>query len=451
MEFQSSRGKGAMLVLVALALFLVLMGASLSASRQWRRTSEGYIGGLPTRKAMSENELLFHHINDWYLSELGRPVDPVLANYYLHQQKLLLSSHDDDDEKNSREFFENDVLRSLVEYKTKVDKAKDELLKDKSVVFAGLLRDNEDRIFGIADLLDPIIRTCKEYKIVILENNSKDRTRDRLLKWAKNDPNIVILCHSPTTFNDDQCHLTGSLFEWSRYDGDVDHRKNSFDKLHQRTYKMSLLRNLILDAVRQNFSGYDFLFVIDFDLHGCLFSDGIFHSFEYLCTHPEVDGIVGNGMNIGTTSSPFTLADLRQETFDVSSRFANRVKDVPFYYYDTFAYIEKGALTTYFFHDSIRNTHHDYVFRYMTTKYTESMAIDPVHSAFGGAAIYRMGPALKNNYFILPNHAAPFVNSGLFTEIETSSWKVECEHTSFHQNMNLVLNPRMVFFILKNP
>ena len=67
----------------------------------------------------------------------------------------------------------------------------------------------------------------------------------------------------------------------------------------------------------------------------------------------------------------------------------------------------------------------------MTDLYSTQMTPDPVRSAFGGIAIYKLKKVLKNRY----NYSTSYLT---------------CEHTFFHNNTKVVVNPRFIFMIDKN-
>ena len=63
----------------------------------------------------------------------------------------------------------------------------------KRIVIAALVRDVEERLPEIKKKVERVAKIFKDYRVLIVENDSKDNTRQELLKWSKTNPKITIL------------------------------------------------------------------------------------------------------------------------------------------------------------------------------------------------------------------------------------------------------------------
>jgi hypothetical protein len=155
----------------------------------------------------------------------------------------------------------------------------------------------------------------------------------------------------------------------------------------------------------EKYSDFDYLYVLDLDLNGNLFLDGIFHSMYHFERDSSISAISCNG-----------LVKYGKDGFN---------------YYDSFAYIEYGEKYEWET-DFDKRSHDEEVLRYVTEKYTKNMDLDRVYSAFGGLCIYDLSEILESNaeYDYSKNN------------------KLSCEHTHFHKKLkNIYVNPRMMFLI----
>lgn len=317
---------------------------------------------------------------DEFIRLFERPIDPVHLAYYkrtvanLSQQRAL-------------RVVREDMRKHKEEVMKGVERA-----KDKRIVVAGLLQNAADQVPDLIARCQKLVSYFKDYRIVVLENNSTDGSRDELLAWAARDHRVKVLCQNPYIANADECLINASS-------------SNVKDKspMPDRIRKMATLRNIYIAHVGHYYKDFDYLCVMDMDLEGELFVDGFLHSVRLL-DNPKVDGVACNGMI--------------------------RADDDSFYYYDSFAYVEQHDPP--FLNDMSEKSEHDnYVHIYMTQLYCSQMIPDRVRSAFGGCVLYKLDPALRARYDFSQNS---FV----------------CEHTYFHKDMRVYVNPRMVFMITKN-
>lgn len=306
-----------------------------------------------------------------------RPIDPVhfayykRSTHYLSPQKSML-------------FIKNDMQK----YKQEVEEGKKKA-KGSKVIVAGLLQNGAYHIPELKERCQKIVGHFKDYRIIILENNSIDASRNGLLEWSQYDDRVKILCQDPYVVNSEECMITGSS-------GIKD-----TSPMPNRIRKMATLRNIYMDHIQHYYKDFDYLCVMDMDLEGNLFLDGFFHGLGLISS--KIDGVACNGM-IKTEDA--------------------------FYYYDSFAYVELHDPP--FLSDIAEKSQHDnYVHTYMTQLYSSQMVPDRVQSAFGGCVLYRLQPMLEKRYDFSPDNFM-------------------CEHTFFHQGAKIYVDPRMIFFITKN-
>ena len=137
----------------------------------------------------------------------------------------------------------------LLEYKSRVELGKS-LAKNKKIVFCGLARNCAKQLENNISLLNRLGSYFKDYKIVVYENNSTDNTKKIIQKF-----NIDLI-------------------------GEDDNE--SFEKgvSESRIKRMANYRNKCLDWIKDKYSSYDYVLLIDYDIN--TFSiDGILNSLSY--------------------------------------------------------------------------------------------------------------------------------------------------------------------------
>ena len=261
----------------------------------------------------------------------------------------------------------------------------------KKVVIAGMVRDVAKRLPEIKKKVERIAKVFKDYKILIVENDSKDGTREALLEWASSNPNVIILgCgyNSP-----DECNI--KIASQKTEGHGVDRR---------RIEKMVYLRNIYLDEIKANYSDYDYSIFWDMDMIGSVYLDGIYNTLGYMKDHPDVDVACANGIY---RWGPLTL------------------------FYDTYALLHKGEG----FHID-HKTIHDIRKGLWEMKYDRGEDPVEVDSCFSGFAIYRVEA-------LLPDHVM-YDMSG--------EDNLECEHVRLNMKIDgkKVVNPSMINLVLEN-
>lgn len=158
-------------------------------------------------------------------------------------------------------------------------------LKNKKVIIAGLIRDSEDVIDVMKTNVKKLESVFADYRVLVVENNSHDKTRKILLDWVAENPKVTVL---GCGVNADTCDL--------RLPKTVIHDNNS-----TRIGKMVLLRNIYMDYITTNinmYEGFEFIIAMDFDIEGTFYTDGIGSSGYYFKKNPKMQGLCANGIRL---------------------------------------------------------------------------------------------------------------------------------------------------------
>ena len=323
----------------------------------------------------NSKENMTSYYYDFYVKNFDRPPDSIISKYFLNLEEGAIQA--------DLSIYLNQVKNGA------------RFVKKKSIVMAGLIRNGEKNVPFIKIFYNQMKKICREIKFLIVENNSSDRTRDILLEWSESDDSVIILCNASLETNLPKCNIKGH---------DTFYSKNKTPHV-KRIEKLSYLRNVYLEYIDKYLRDFDYLCVMDLDLNGQFFIDGIQNSFYHLSIDSSISAISCNGMV--------------------------RVAKDHHNYYDSFAYVELGD--TYEWNTEFDKSSHDQdVLVYVTKKYTKNMNLDKVMSAFGGFCIYQL------------NH----ITSSEARYSHSKNNKLSCEHTHFHRNLqNVYVNPRMIFTI----
>jgi hypothetical protein len=324
--------------------------------------------------------------------EIGRPIDPIHLSLFSSPDYILEDEVISADESRG----DNEWERKLNKYIYYRNNGKEDR-KSKKIVVTGLLRNSEKVLPSWQKWIREWVKNWKDYRIVLSENNSVDSTREFLLHWSTMDDKVMILCDDDKVVNQKECNLQG-IFQ-TRYN------EKHLAPDRERIQKMSILRNLYHDYICNNYSDFDYVLVIDFDLNGELYQDGIEHSLGLLKEDPKLDAVACNGM----------LWESQRKEYE---------------YYDSFAHIDKGES---FLFSSLKEKqqHDEYVHLTINDLYWNFEAPREVQSAFGGCCLYRMKPFCDAKY----GYSEDFIS---------------CEHGHFHQTLRMIVNPNMVFLINLN-
>lgn len=225
-------------------------------------------------------------------------------------------------------------------------------VEDLSVVICGIIRDSEKCLKKNIPSIMEICAYFGDYKIVIYENGSIDRTKEILNEWHLTVPDHVYI-------------LTGesSDFPIQAYGGI---RPNPFFSSY-RIMKMVSLRNNYLDYVEERGWEPDYLIVVDLDV-ARIDPDGVLSSFK--CKE-NWDAVTAYG-------------------YSLSPKLRKR-------YHDTYALTEYG---------DEGNPQTEKKILELADKYGNLKSSDDwirVYSAFGGLAIYRYDAIKGLRYQLIKN------------------------------------------------
>jgi hypothetical protein len=262
-------------------------------------------------------------------------------------------------------------------------------IKQSKLIIAGLIRDGAHRVPEMMSRLESIGQQFAEYQILIVENDSIDGTRDLLHQWTQKNGRVHLLGCDNTAM---QQAITDSQVCMLNLPATPDHGAG-----RHRIAKMAYLRNLYLEHIRKHYSSYDYLIVIDLDISGHFYLDGLTNSMYHFATSSQVEAIGANGIKWGGY----------------------------WYYYDPFAYIEIGQPLEWASLEEKLN--HDQEIFSQPAK-TPREPIYPVTSAFGGLVIYRLSVLGSAQY-------------------DYSRTGYACEHVFFNRHFRMYLNPAMIFEI----
>ena len=262
------------------------------------------------------------------------------------------------------------------------------IMKSKKAVIAILVRDQESKLPEIEKKAERVGNMFNDYRIVVVENDSKDDTRAYLLRWTHRNPRVTVL---GCGINADKCSMKFPKTEGHHVD-------------RPRIEKMTHLRNIYLDHVKNHLPSWDYLLIWDLDAVGMVYLDGIAHSIGYLEENPDVDIACANGIY----------------RWGVLTLF-----------YDTYATLSKGEN----FHIDMK-TPHDIRKGLWEHQYQRGEPPEEVDSCFSGFTIYR-----------IPSLLPPEVKYDMSPDDN-----LECEHVRLNKKIQgkKVINPSMINFILLN-
>jgi len=268
------------------------------------------------------------------------------------------------------------------------------------VIICGMVRDRENRIIHLRKQIESITKLFADYAIVIVENDSTDRTRYELIRWAK-DEQVggrihVIGCENQRVNDHRPCNM--SLAPTQPKAG-----SNT-----SRIEKMVRLRNIYMNYLENNtqFRNYEYVLIQDFDLWSYTYIDGLLSTGFYLSIDPTIDAICANGI----LHNQFLGGAISLKTyFD------------PYAHKEEFDYNWKGNYKNLW----------SSIFRY----YPCNRHLKQVQSCFSGQTIYRYQSIKDKRYrtYLDFNHQAI------------------CEHVGLHETLNKIyLNSEMIFYIMEN-
>lgn len=271
------------------------------------------------------------------------------------------------------------------------------IIKQKSVVLCTLLRDVAHKMPELIQRAEKIGGLFGSYHVLVVENNSSDGTRKKLIEWKNKNPKIIILGCGVNV--PEECSLDFAKVKTEGHSVDIN-----------RINKMSNLRNIYLDYIRNTpeLATTDYTIIADLDLIGNVYLDGITNTIGHLSANENAAGMCANGI-------------YRWGGFNL--------------YYDTYAFLEPDEefdINYKYIHDLKKG---------LGVRYPRGHPPVYVSSCFGGFTIYKTKSLLSNN---------------VKYDIQDTD-NVLCEHVLLHNNIKssskqnaMYHNPSMINLVMLN-
>ena len=274
--------------------------------------------------------------------------------------------------------------------------------KDLSVVFAGCARDCEPFLKKTLDNIKSYSSLFKESFKIIIENGSKDKTREILKK--------------------NQTEKDYYLFE--------DH----LDKLPLRGLRLEKARNTFIEKIKSTnkLNKCDLLIVLDLDETGTyqINNQSLLKSLNFLHSKKSIGAVFAN--QLGTYYDMWTLRDKKYCKNDfwaeVLQNVINKINPKEYISQDIFTEVKKNYIEK------------------KTFSLHENSPPVLVESAFGGFGIYKMNYVLKNKRLYEGTQIVDLI----FKDNTKTKTKFEkCEHVNFNlglvdQNLELYIVPYLI-------
>ena len=240
------------------------------------------------------------------------------------------------------------------------------------IIICSLVRDSKSTIINNLKSLEKIGSKFKNYKFIIIENDSTDNTDQLLKKWSKNKNNIKII-------SEKMDHIINPTLP------EGPELKSDYPLSKRRFHKMALLRNKYMDILStENTSSDTWIMVVDLDIKKIPVNDTLI-SLKKL-ENNNWDAICSNGLTSNCIESPGSEGcKIKRKDNNKYSRsydsLATRFDDNDM----TNNFIIKEAITS----KQIRDKWMKYESK--CHKKTNNINKNPINvkSCFGGLAVYK--------------------------------------------------------------
>jgi Glycosyl transferase family 2 len=264
----------------------------------------------------------------------------------------------------------------------------------KTIVVCALVRDAAKNLDQTLSQVYNLVYLFKDYRIVILENDSKDQTREILLAHANNDPKFIVL---GCGINAKECKLNLPT---------TDYVNGSMS--NERISKMVNLRNQYLEFVETKFGSFDLMAVWDLDINGHIYLDGVLDTGALFSVDETQAKMSGTFKVDGVAAQGFRLIECLGGSILTHG--------------DSYAYMDKSLK------DLPKRARALFLSLFPGYPYKTQ----PVESAFNGLTFYRMGSLKGRRY-------------GTWVD---EHGEVVCEHRGLHKGLNMWINQRMVHIMV---
>lgn len=225
-------------------------------------------------------------------------------------------------------------------------------LKKKTIIVCSIVRDAELGLRRNIPVISEVCRWFGDYKVVVFENDSKDKTKQLLKDWMVKDPNHVF-----AFMKDTDGKATIPTFKESK--------GNPFFG-HKRIDRMAVLRNQYMDLLWEKGWEADYLMVVDLDV-ARIYLKGVITSFDEVIAW---DAVTAFGYSLSPTLKPR--------------------------YHDTYALTMYGD-------DEPQTEQKIAEMRFQLASLGDGSQWIRVASAFGGIAIYKMEAVKGVRYEVYDN------------------------------------------------
>lgn len=257
----------------------------------------------------------------------------------------------------------------------------------KSLIVCGVARDCEEYLGTILLGIENLKKNFDKIKIIIVENDSKDRTKEILMNCSLNNSNYKII------------NLDG------------------LSSINERTFRLEIARNAYITYLKDDpdLQNYDFLMVIDLDDINFNFKNFnlLFNSIAFLDSDDSIAGIFPNQL-----PNYYDLWALRHQTICPD---------------DIFLDIARKVFSSKKYDQEIFNT--------SLLKKIFPLNIDintrpiEVESAFGGIGFYKMKYIIENPSNYVGKINEKFIDNNMK---QLSFVGQTCEHVSFNQGIRSI-------------
>ena len=204
------------------------------------------------------------------------------------------------------------------------------------IVVCAIVRNIEEYFPECIEKIMIFTEGFKDYRIVLFENDSGDRTREYLKRWEGSDKRVKLL---------DCCEEGSCECKLKMVD-----LKSTYGNTYNRISKMAQLRNRCLEYVKKQYMDYDYMLVADADIGGGVYKEG----YQTCFANDDWDAIFARG----TRPFPFMFGRINAM-------------------YDGLSFRDKDGNGNFFILQGVYNR-----------RVGSDMV--PVRSAFNGAGIYRI-------------------------------------------------------------
>lgn len=271
-----------------------------------------------------------------------------------------------------------------------------------TIVFVGLIRNNGEKAVSFwKPWIEGLGGYFSDYKIIFVENDSQDDTRDWIWNWKKQNEKVHLLCPEKG-YNTKDCKLGISSYQ---------KRGDKETKLEKRIEILSILRESYLEEIK-TYEGVDFVMVIDWDIQGDLSVEGFFHALHLMRNSSRIDTVAVN-----------SFYQVRNKNWKI---------------FDTFPLISSDVCMELSIPEKKRKMDEKTEKKFHQT-FLKNLNPIFVDSAFGGMALYKCQSWKEKevHYYEEDN------------DIQARC-PYQCEHSRLHEKLNVVVDPWFIFLVAKN-